>query len=64
MNKLSTDYSRLKPDDLIAQGDQHVTAMDGNANYAPASRIPTDEEYAALLADLKARQRWATRARR
>lgn len=54
MTKFKLELARIKPNDKIALGAAHITAMTGNAAYPAATRVPTDAQVQTAQDDLAA----------
>lgn len=54
MTKFKLELARIKPNDKIALGAAHITAMTGNAAYPAATRVPTDAQVQTAQDDFAA----------
>lgn len=52
-SKFKLELNRKSPEEKVAMGDAHVAAMDGNADFPAAGRLPTDAAFQTALDDLK-----------
>lgn len=53
-NKFKLELNRKTPEEKVALGKSHVTAMDGNADFPAANRLPSDADFLLRLNDLEA----------
>ncbi|MBL9176927.1 MAG: fibronectin type III domain-containing protein [Verrucomicrobiaceae bacterium] len=62
MTKFKLELARIKPNDKVALGAAHITAMTGNAAYPAATRVPTDAQVQTAQDDLSAAEAAVTTA--
>lgn len=53
-NKFKLELNRKTPEEKVALGKTHVTAMTGNADFPAANRLPSDADFLTHLNDLEA----------
>jgi hypothetical protein len=54
MPKFKLELNRKTPEEKVTLGEGHIAAMDGNADFPVANRLPSDAAYLATVNDLKA----------
>ena len=53
MSKLKLELTKKTVLQKLAMGANHITAMDGNANYPEATRVPTDAQFQLVQDNLQ-----------